>query len=226
MRAHRHARTLTNTEALVPEIEESAVNRRPLQALFLLLWGGAQPATGPGAIQLQITCYVGGVGHPKISSTPAVAIRRLIGHGEATSQRQETLPVASFPTSNGAIPLGGTGGTRPWRENHLKIGRAADRIPFSGPCPIFVHLLYHSRSPPTDHSGGDGESPSRQRERIAAGGIQKPPRRGKRRREERYAPRNLPCIVLSLSNCTPHPRPVAPDGSFWVRERERISCRK
>ena len=45
MRAHRHAYTLPNPEALGPVIEEGAVNRRPLQALFLLLRGGASPAT-------------------------------------------------------------------------------------------------------------------------------------------------------------------------------------
>ena len=46
-RAHRHARTLPNPEALGPEIEEGAVKRRPLQVLFLLPWGGAGPATAP-----------------------------------------------------------------------------------------------------------------------------------------------------------------------------------
>ena len=54
---HRHARTLPNTEALGPEIEEGAVNRRPLQELFPLPWGGARPAAGPGAILLQSTNY-------------------------------------------------------------------------------------------------------------------------------------------------------------------------
>ena len=54
---HRHARTLPNPEALGPDIEEGAVNRRPLQALFPLPWGGAGSAAGTGAIllQLQIT---------------------------------------------------------------------------------------------------------------------------------------------------------------------------
>ena len=47
---HRHGRTLPNPEVLGPEIEEGAVNRRSLQALFLLPRGGARPATGPGAI--------------------------------------------------------------------------------------------------------------------------------------------------------------------------------
>ena len=61
MRTHRHARTLPNPEALVPEIEEGAVNRRLLQALFLLPWGGARTATGPGAIYPQIKCNVRGV---------------------------------------------------------------------------------------------------------------------------------------------------------------------
>ena len=54
-RAHRHARTLPNPEALIPEIEEGAVNRRPLQALFPLPRGGAGPAAGPSAILLQST---------------------------------------------------------------------------------------------------------------------------------------------------------------------------
>ena len=53
-RTHRHARTLPNPEALGPEIEEGAVNRRPLQALFPLPRGGAGPAAGPGAILLQL----------------------------------------------------------------------------------------------------------------------------------------------------------------------------
>ena len=54
---HRHARTLPNTEALDPDIEEGAVNRRPLQALFPLPRGGSGSSAGPGAIllQLQIT---------------------------------------------------------------------------------------------------------------------------------------------------------------------------
>ena len=59
--AHGHAGTLQNPEALVPEIEEGAVNRRLLQALFLLPWGGARTATGPGAIYPQIKCNVRGV---------------------------------------------------------------------------------------------------------------------------------------------------------------------
>ena len=50
MRAHTQARNLPSPEALSPNIEEGVVNRRPLQALFLLPWGGALPATGPGAI--------------------------------------------------------------------------------------------------------------------------------------------------------------------------------
>ena len=49
-RAHRHARTLPNPEALGPEIEEGAVNQFPLQALFLLPWVGDGPAAVPGAI--------------------------------------------------------------------------------------------------------------------------------------------------------------------------------
>ena len=49
-RAHAQARTLPNPEALGPEIEKGAFKQRPLQALFLLPWGGARPATGPGAI--------------------------------------------------------------------------------------------------------------------------------------------------------------------------------
>ena len=51
---HRHARTLPNPEALGPEIEEGAVNRSPIQALFPLPWGGAGSAAGPGAIILQL----------------------------------------------------------------------------------------------------------------------------------------------------------------------------
>ena len=53
-RVHGLARTLPNLEALGPEIEEGAVNQRPLQALFPLPRGGAGPAAGPGAILLQL----------------------------------------------------------------------------------------------------------------------------------------------------------------------------
>ena len=52
-----HARTLPNPEALGPDIEEGAVNRRSLQALFPLPKGGAWPAAGPGAMLLQSTNY-------------------------------------------------------------------------------------------------------------------------------------------------------------------------
>ena len=38
-RANRHARTLPNPKAIGPEIEEGAVNQRPLQELFLLSSG-------------------------------------------------------------------------------------------------------------------------------------------------------------------------------------------
>ena len=48
--AHAYVHTLPNPEALGPDIEEGVVNQRPLQALFLLPWGGAGPATVPGAI--------------------------------------------------------------------------------------------------------------------------------------------------------------------------------
>ena len=55
--AHRHARTLPNPEALGPEIEEGAVNRGHFQALLLLPWGGARPATAPApsSYRLQTT---------------------------------------------------------------------------------------------------------------------------------------------------------------------------
>ena len=51
-------RTLPNTAALGPEIEEGAVNRHPLQVLIPLPRDGAWPAVGPGAILLQSTHYV------------------------------------------------------------------------------------------------------------------------------------------------------------------------
>ena len=116
------ARTLPNPEALGPEIEEGAVNRRPLQALFLLPRGGARPATGPGAIYLQSTYYLVGVSKPKISRMLAVAIRCSIGRGELTIQRRETLTVASFPPLDSAIPLSGTSGRRHWRRNYQRWG--------------------------------------------------------------------------------------------------------
>ena len=58
--AHSHMHNLPSTEALSPEIEEGAVNRIPLQAVFLLPWGGASTTTGPGAILVQSTDYVRG----------------------------------------------------------------------------------------------------------------------------------------------------------------------
>ena len=104
MRAHSHARTLPNPEALGPEIEEGSVNRYPLQALFLLPWGGSRPATGPGAILIQPTDNVRGVGLPWKLRPSAVAIRRPIGHGLATKQRQDNIVRRlSFPSS-GVIP--------------------------------------------------------------------------------------------------------------------------
>ena len=42
--------TFQNHVALIPEIEEGAVNQHPLQALFLLPLGAARSANGPGAI--------------------------------------------------------------------------------------------------------------------------------------------------------------------------------
>ena len=83
-RAHRHACTLPNPEALGPDIEEGAVNQRPLQALFLLPWGGARPTAGPGAILLQPTNYVRGVGLLRKLRPSAVAIGCPISCGLAT----------------------------------------------------------------------------------------------------------------------------------------------
>ena len=60
--AHSLARILPNSADLGPEIEEGAVNRHPLQVLFLLPRGGARPATIPGAILLHSTSYIRGVG--------------------------------------------------------------------------------------------------------------------------------------------------------------------
>ena len=50
-------RTLPNLEVLVPEIEEGAVNRHPLQALFLSPQGGAGPlpAPAPSSYRLRAT---------------------------------------------------------------------------------------------------------------------------------------------------------------------------
>ena len=46
-RARRQVCTLPNPEELGTDIEEGAVNQRPLQALLLLPRGGAGPATAP-----------------------------------------------------------------------------------------------------------------------------------------------------------------------------------
>ena len=61
-RTHSHARTLPNPVALGLEIEECVVNRHPLQTLFPLPRDGARPTAGLGAILLQSTNYVRGVG--------------------------------------------------------------------------------------------------------------------------------------------------------------------
>ena len=42
--------TFRNPVAIIPEIEEGAVNQPPLQELFLLPLGAARSANGPGAI--------------------------------------------------------------------------------------------------------------------------------------------------------------------------------
>ena len=89
--AHRHARTLPNPEALGPDIEEGAFNRRPLQALFPLPRVGAGPNAGPGAILLQSTNSVRVVGSSKKLSRRPFAIERSIGRGSATNQ-DETRP--------------------------------------------------------------------------------------------------------------------------------------
>ena len=108
-RAHSHARTLPNTEALGPDIEEGAVNRLPLQATFLLPQGGALLATGPSAISLQPTDYVRGVGLLRMLRLSASAIRRPIGHGLTTKQRRyDTVRRTSSPLS-GVISRGGAG---------------------------------------------------------------------------------------------------------------------
>ena len=49
---HSHARNLPSTDAIGPEIDEGEFNRRPLQATFLILQGGARPATFLAAIFL------------------------------------------------------------------------------------------------------------------------------------------------------------------------------
>ena len=53
----------------------------------------------------------------------------------------------------------------------------SERHHVTTPVTISVLLSIHrSLSPPTDHSGGDGKSLSLKRERVAGGGIYKPPR--------------------------------------------------
>ena len=76
------------------------------------------------------------------------------------------LPVAYIPTSNGTIPLGGTGRKRHWRGNYIKVGQAAQTKPFSGPGLISVCSVLRSLSPPADHSRGHGESPLQQKGTI------------------------------------------------------------
>ena len=76
--AHGHARTLPNTEALGPEIEEGVVNRRPLQASLLLPRGSARPDTFPVAILIQPMDYVRGL----VSSENKAVSRRLRTPGQ------------------------------------------------------------------------------------------------------------------------------------------------
>ena len=95
---------LPSPEALSPDIEEGGVNRRPLQALFLLLWGGAPPATGPGAILRQnLRTALQGWSLGKLKPS-AVAIGRPIGHISMTKRRQDSAverspfsPFMEFP---------------------------------------------------------------------------------------------------------------------------------
>ena len=109
MRAHSHARTIPNTEALGPDIDEGAVNQLPLQATFLLPQGGALLATGPSAISLQPTDYVRGVGLLRMLRLSASAIRRPIGHGLATKQRWDNTVRRTSSPPSGVIPRDGAG---------------------------------------------------------------------------------------------------------------------
>ena len=99
MRTHAHTHTRApNPGALGPEIEEGAVNRSPLKALLILPWGGSMPSAGPGAISLQPTEYIRGVGILQKLRLLAVAIRRPIGRGLATKGRREnTIRCTSSP---------------------------------------------------------------------------------------------------------------------------------
>ena len=82
-------RNLTSPKALILDIEEGAVNRRPLQELVLLRQGGARPDTGPGAISIKPTDYARGLVFSEISRLSAVAIGRPIGRGLTTKQIQD-----------------------------------------------------------------------------------------------------------------------------------------
>ena len=70
----------------------------------------------------------------------------------------------------------GAGFTKGW------VGRVDKHT--SSPGPTLIAQPQRSLWPPTDHSGGDGDLPSRGEERVAELGILKPPQRANRRRKE------------------------------------------
>ena len=99
-RAHRHARTLPNPEALGPDIEEGAVNRRPLWSLFLLPWGSAGPATSPAPSSYRLLTTLKGCRtnsylqeRPMSQSAAQLSVRKL----QDRSKRQFLIPLSLPP---------------------------------------------------------------------------------------------------------------------------------
>ena len=142
MRAHSHAHTLPNPEALGPEIEEGAVNRRPLQALFFLPQGGSLPAAVPGAISIRPTDYVRGVGLLRKLRPSAVAIGRLIGRGLATKKRRDDTIRRTYSPPSGVIPHSGSGSRDVYLERCSEFSNAVWR----GCVPEYSRLELYQRS--------------------------------------------------------------------------------
>ena len=87
--------------------------------------------------------------------------------------------------AGGMVPSSGRRDSLQWYQVEALLAQKLPRIRefllerqhLTTPVTISVLLsVYRSLSPPTDHSGGDKNSLSLYRERIAAGGIYKPPR--------------------------------------------------
>ena len=102
-RAHRHAPTLPNPEALGPEIEEGAVNQRPLQALLHLTRGGAGPAMAPAPSSYRLpTTLEGCQTNSNLQEQPPLgsAARSSVRKWQDKSKRQSLSPLSLPPSDD------------------------------------------------------------------------------------------------------------------------------